>query len=159
MKTCSVCKNTKELVLFYTKSNGAPRAECKACTNADNSKRQKANKTQRNIYKAEWLRKTGGKAQKKWRANNPGKVNAKTAQRQAVKLQRTPKWLKPLDFTHIKMFYIAAKSLTSELGIEFEVDHIIPLQGELISGLHVPSNLQVITASDNARKYNKYENR
>ena len=37
-----------------------------------------------------------------------------------------------------------------------EVDHIIPLRGELASGLHVESNLQVITADENRKKNNNY---
>lgn len=71
------------------------------------------------------------------------------------KLQRTPKWLNSVDFVKIDMIYKNAQHLTKTTGILHEVDHIIPLQGKLISGLHVPWNLQVLTRTDNRRKHNK----
>jgi 5-methylcytosine-specific restriction endonuclease McrA len=46
--------------------------------------------------------------------------------------------------------------MTKETGINYEVDHIIPLQGKLASGLHVYNNLQIITQSENRSKNNKY---
>ncbi len=106
-------------------------------------------------------------ATKKWLSNNPeyhkaysinnrGIVNAKTAKRRAVKLQATPKWLTKLQWSHITLFYNAAASLSKELGIKIEVDHIVPLQGEIVSGLHVPWNLQVLRLEDNRSKGNTY---
>lgn len=92
---------------------------------------------------------------RKWQIANPGKVSAQTMKRHAAKLQRTPKWLAPLHFQQIEIFYDAAAKLTKEFGISMEVDHIIPLQGELVSGLHVPWNLQVITARENSIKGNR----
>ena len=92
-----------------------------------------------------------------YKQRNRGVTNANTAKRRAAQLQRTPKWLTPLDFVHIQLFYDCAAAMTKEIGIPFEVDHIIPLQGELISGLHVPSNLQVITEKDNESKGNNYK--
>jgi hypothetical protein len=92
---------------------------------------------------------------KLYKQRNRGVTNANTAKRRAALLQRTPKWLTPLDFTHIKLFYDCAADMTKVIGIDFEVDHIIPLQGELMSGLHIASNLQVITAFENQAKNNR----
>lgn len=74
--------------------------------------------------------------------------------RHAAKLNRTPLWLTDTQLNQIDIFYDAAKRLSDELGLRMEVDHIIPLQGRDVSGLHVPWNLQVIPAVENRRKYN-----
>ena len=66
-------------------------------------------------------------------------------------------------FVHLTMaqkiaaFYIEAARLTQESGIPHEVDHIIPIQHELVCGLHVPANLQVITRFLNRSKRNGFE--
>lgn len=90
-----------------------------------------------------------------WRLNNPGKANARTARRAAAKAQRTPKWLTSLQHSQISMFYEASAALTKELNIKFEVDHVAPLRGKHVSGLHVPWNLQVIPKIENLMKANK----
>lgn len=75
----------------------------------------------------------------------------------AAKLNRTPKWLTPSDWIEIKWVYKIARQLTKETGISHVVDHIIPLQGKIISGLHCPQNLQVIPARQNESKGNKFQ--
>jgi 5-methylcytosine-specific restriction endonuclease McrA len=40
-------------------------------------------------------------------------------------------------------------------GVRYAVDHVIPLQGEEVCGLHVPWNMEVITQDDNLKKSNK----
>jgi hypothetical protein len=92
---------------------------------------------------------------KEYRKANPHKINAKVAKRKAAKLQQTPEWLTDLQLSHIDMFYEAAAKLTKEFGIAVHVDHIVPLQGKDVRGLHVPWNLQLMFASDNVRKGNK----
>jgi hypothetical protein len=87
---------------------------------------------------------------------NPDKFIALKAKRRAAKLQRTPKWLTKEDYAQINFYYAEAKRLEKENGAKYHVDHIIPMQGDLVSGLHVPSNLQVITAEENLAKGNTF---
>lgn len=80
------------------------------------------------------------------------KVNASTAARRAAKLHRTPRWLSDDDKWLIDQIYGLAALRTKILGFPWHVDHIIPLQGRIVSGLHTPYNLQVIPGVDNSRK-------
>lgn len=95
------------------------------------------------------------KAKKKWKERNPHKVTACTAKRRAAKLNATPMWLTKEHFKEIDMFYWLAKDLKSVSGEEYHVDHILPLQGKNVCGLHVPWNLQVLPADLNLSKNNK----
>lgn len=91
-----------------------------------------------------------------WAKDNPSKTRALGAKRRSAKLNRTPPWLTEQDLSDIEDFYYLAKALTDTTGVKYVVDHIIPLQGKNVSGLHVPSNLQILTDSENASKHNKY---
>jgi hypothetical protein len=79
------------------------------------------------------------------------------AARKIVIKQRTPKWLDAISFDRIKNEYQLAALLSKVTGSSWHVDHIIPLQGKLVSGLHVPSNLRVLPALENISKKNKFE--
>lgn len=87
---------------------------------------------------------------KRWRGQNNGVINAYTAQRYARKLQATPAWV---DLEKIKVIY-EQSSITTE---PTHVDHVIPLQGEIVCGLHVEYNLQIITPQENIKKSNKID--
>lgn len=65
-----------------------------------------------------------------------------------------PPWV-PVD--EIRPFYEESKRLTEETGIVHEVDHIVPLKGRYVSGLHVPWNLRVTTKAVNYEKLAKHE--
>lgn len=80
---------------------------------------------------------------------------ARTIYRRLSKKQRTPKWLSENDIWMIKEAYELASLRTKLFGFSWHVDHIIPLQGAIVSGLHVPTNLQVIPWLDNVKKHNK----
>lgn len=92
-----------------------------------------------------------------YKRDNRGKFNAYDAKRNAAKMKRTPEWLTESDNVAINDVYAQARLLTKETGIEHHVDHIVPLQGSLVSGLHVPWNLQVLTAKENMQKNNSFE--
>ena len=81
---------------------------------------------------------------------------ALTAKRRAAKLLRTPTWLSEADTRAIADFYRLAAQRTVKTGVPWHVDHIVPLQGQLVSGLHVPWNLQLLPATDNIAKHNRY---
>jgi hypothetical protein len=93
---------------------------------------------------------------KAWRDKNKDIINSFTAKRRVIKLQRMPKWLTKENKLQIKAMYTLATSLNKSTGVQWHVDHIIPLQGKNVSGLHVPENLQVVLGSLNNRKSNKY---
>lgn len=114
-------------------------------------KRRAAEKSwkERNADKVkEYNRKSG----KKWSSNNKGTRAASVRARQIAKLQRTPPWA---DLEAIAEIYREAQRITAETGIPHEVDHIYPLQGRTVSGLHVSWNLQIIPRSINRSKGNK----
>ncbi len=92
---------------------------------------------------------------KAYRENNPHRSVARCAKYRAVKLKATPVWLTENQHEEILAFYERANYLTSMTGITHEVDHIIPLQGKNVRGLHVPWNLQVLTQKENRKKGNK----
>jgi hypothetical protein len=87
----------------------------------------------------------------------PEHYAASAAKYRAIKLLRTPKWLTEDDFWMIKEAYHLASLRTKMLGFQWHVDHIVPLQGDNVCGLHVPKNLQVIPAAQNITKHNKFE--
>lgn len=82
-----------------------------------------------------------------WKAANPHKLVAYRAARRAAELNATPPWV---DRREIERFYQEAK-LTG-----MEVDHVIPLRGKTVSGLHVPENLQLLDRHSNRKKGNSY---
>jgi hypothetical protein len=99
-----------------------------------------------------WIKNNPEKARensRRWAIENPGKATAKTMRRDAAKLQRTPTWA---DHDAIGAIYEQSGTMS-----DHQVDHIIPLQGELVSGLHVDYNLQIIPRSENASKKNQFD--
>jgi len=89
-----------------------------------------------------------------WEMNNKGKRNAYTSKRIAMRRRATMKWA---NMGAIEQIYIESSRLTEEKGVQYTVDHIIPMQGKLVSGLHVENNLQIITRVRNSEKCNKFE--
>ena len=77
------------------------------------------------------------------------------AKRRAAQLKRTPAWLTPDDFWLMEQAYELAALRTKMFDFPWHVDHIVPLQGKLVSGLHIPVNLQVIPGVENLRKSNR----
>jgi hypothetical protein len=93
----------------------------------------------------------------KYRKENSDKVRFWNANRKSRVKKATPKWLTKEHKAEILNFYIKAKELEEKTGKKHHVDHVYPLQGLYCSGLHVPWNLQILTAEDNLKKSNKIE--
>jgi hypothetical protein len=79
---------------------------------------------------------------------------SETGNRRAAKLQATPIWA---DRAAMRAVYAQAQALEQASGVRHEVDHIVPLRGRNVCGLHVPANLQVLRASDNRKKSNRHD--
>lgn len=88
-----------------------------------------------------------------WKARNPAKVNAATAKRYAQKLRAIPSWT---DLKDIEAIYELARLRTELTGIDWHVDHAVPLNSDLVCGLHCEANLQVIPAGPNISKGNNW---
>jgi hypothetical protein len=89
---------------------------------------------------------------KKYRNENLPKVNALDVKKNKSRKRATPKWLSWFHLAQIEEFYELAAACTMQTGVEHNVDHIVPIKGKKVSGLHVPWNLQVLTAKENASK-------
>jgi hypothetical protein len=124
------------------------------------SKWQKENIERKREIRAKWRdanREHHNAYNREYFSNNKDKRAAYQGKRKAAQLQRTPKWLTESDLRMIEAKYSLAAMLTRETGIIHHVDHIIPLQGKKVSGLHVFSNLRVIPGTDNVKKSNSYQ--
>jgi hypothetical protein len=86
-----------------------------------------------------------------WWDANPGARNAARMRYHAAKLQAVPAWANMDD---IQIIYNFAKQLSLFTSEQYEVDHIVPLQSDIVCGLHVECNLRVIPASINRKKQN-----
>ena len=91
-----------------------------------------------------------------WKANNKTQVRADTKARRRKHRNATPKWLSRKQKSEIRQIYQIAITMTQTTGEQYVVDHIVPLRGEEVCGLHVPWNLRVITQEENLKKSNKH---
>lgn len=161
MKSCSKCKIGKELQSFNKRASSSDgyRGQCKECESITykkyyNKNREKClNKTK--VYR-EANREICYERTRKWAENNVDKKNSIRAKRRASKLQATPKWLSSEHMSQIKDIYTEAQDLRWLNEEPLHVDHIVPLQGKNVCGMHVPWNLQILTASKNISKGNRF---
>jgi ribonuclease HII len=92
----------------------------------------------------------------KYKKLNPAIANANKAKRKSAKKLRTPMWLTDIDYERIANEYKLASILTKLTSEPWHVDHVIPLQGKIVSGFHVPANLKAIRGSENCSKQNQF---
>lgn len=146
-------EKTKEKRRLYDKNYRERHGEVIKLKSKERNKRDKIKISVRN--KAYRIR-NKEKIQQKIK-DNTGAHAATSAKRRAVKLKATPPWLTDEQLLEIKLLYLFVAERRKITGLDLEVDHIIPLQGENVCGLHVPWNLQVLTASENASKGNRFD--
>jgi 5-methylcytosine-specific restriction endonuclease McrA len=174
MKTCKKCGVEKPIDNFNkhakTKDNLQP--YCKECNSKITKQHYLDNKDKVDKRNKEYNKKHKEKIvaySKQWYENNKdlvlercslhykhnkGSYRAKDRKRQLSKLLRTPSWA---DFERIKSYYNVCAFFNEINGYtKYHVDHIIPLQGKNVSGLHVHTNLQIIPAKENLSKGNKH---
>ena len=165
-KKCTKCEEAKPLAEFRLekRNKSGVAAICKKCCYADNeaarSKRKEPLDLEKNNAASKaWRSKNKERAKeiakKSYEKNRAGYIYRARCRKIALK-ERTPKWLTEFDLFVIECIYDRAKELGEYFGVPFHVDHIIPLQGKTVSGFHCPANLQILPASVNLSKSNKF---
>jgi hypothetical protein len=173
-KICPMCKDTKPLAMFSpdARTRSGVQSRCKPCqANVSKALRTNNPEKHRATVKASTQKNYAGKLQRNaaYRLSNPqkiaawkrqdrlvnrGRVLADNAYRRAATKQRTVAWA---DLSAIKNIYEEAQQLSMLVGEWYHVDHVIPLMGKNVCGLHVEDNLQIISAVENLRKGVSYE--
>lgn len=167
-KRCSKCSAIKPVANF-SKRAASPDGVCPKCKDcykiyaavwrAENPEAHKVyyveNKDRRSQDYKKWREENVGYRaayMAKWAVDNKALVNEKIAYRNAIKRRATAAWA---DRAKIKEIYTECVRITEETGVPHEVDHIYPLQGKTVCGLHCQDNLNIITQFENIQKSNR----
>ena len=157
MKYCCDCKQVKPESEFHRSvRHGGFSPRCKVCGIQYGKIWYLANKERKQTYDAKRRaekRHLYRAASKRWRENHPGLKNADTQTRRAILRGAMPKWANKF---YISEIYDLAALRTKLLGQKWVVDHVIPLRGKYVSGLHIETNLRVIPESANLAKGNSF---
>lgn len=149
--SCSACKTEKESSEFSPRKDRSKgfHYACKMCLATQAQKR-------RDLGLVNVDREAAKIRSRLWRKNKPGHRNALKAAYKSAKNGATPKWLSEKQLQEIVNFYDLAKELQNLSGDQYQVDHIIPVRGKTVCGLHVPWNLQILPSDLNRKKSNSY---
>jgi hypothetical protein len=168
MKRCSKCDQLKSHTEFHVRraSNDGLAYKCRQCVNANSvswraahptahAEWYQANRAHKAAYFSEWRgqhKATEPARYAAWAKANPDKVNANIAKRSAAKRRAVPAWA---NLEAVTKIYARAAALRRSTGRRYEVDHIVPLQGKTVCGLHWEGNLQILLKEDNISKLNR----
>jgi hypothetical protein len=142
--SCTECIKENERRRYYADPEKTKQVIAKNYhVNAEKLREKRRNAYMENL---ETERETAKLRSRFWRKNNPNHRNALKAAYKASKIARTPKWADKIAI--IKFYKSCPKG--------FHVDHIYPMRGKYVSGLHVIGNLQYLSAADNMKKNNRY---
>lgn len=172
MKTCTKCGIEKSKEEFHkrTYKTGfvSVSHNCKSCIKEKSSKRYLEKSEHINSVNKEWRAKNKDYYHNRFlenreeylswlrehNKNNPDKRLERTRKRRVRNKEAFVSWA---NRDSVNSIYAMSKFLTDVVGVQYHVDHVIPLQGKLVSGLHVETNLAIIRSDINLRKGNKYE--
>ena len=172
MKACYSCKQFLPIEYFH-KNKHYPdglQNKCKSCTKITYQKNRAAILSERKAlqaspnykeYKKEYDKRRceiKGREMYLKRKDDPRVIARRrefTRRRRMHISQAMPIWITDSDRKKIKSIYELAVIKQKETGIKYHVDHIIPLRGKTVCGLHIPDNLQIIPARDNMKKSNR----
>ena len=180
MQTCRKCNAEKPIEQFhFHRVSGKHYQTCKSCRLQNQYAWIKNNRDKVNGYNRKW---TQANPEKRWEKRNPELAKQKAviatkkhreanpdawkknyvenkpryaanrAKRRAVQKSATPSWLTAIHKAQIQEMYEIALARDVQTGVKHHVDHIVPIMGENVSGMHVPWNLRVITAKENLSK-------
>jgi len=146
-KTCNTCTTEKDTTEFNKRaaSKDGLNARCKSCI-ADYRASRKEAIAETN---AKWSKKNPT-YKKKWREAHAGYMAEHRSRTRAG--LASPKWLDEVAISEMQSVYAKAHLWTQETGESYEVDHIVPLNGDTACGLHTPDNLMILPRAINRRK-------
>jgi hypothetical protein len=128
---------------------------CLECGKIANDKFHTANPTKACEWAIRYANRNKEKVLKKGRDyyhDNKAYFKEYSKRRKQFIKDRTPPWA---DIEKIREIYALSIELSEKTGIPHHVDHIVPLRGKTVSGLHVHTNLRVIPAKENMQKKNR----
>jgi hypothetical protein len=173
VKQCNKCKCVKPVSCFHrcnTKSKDQYAYSCKECAYAhekQNPNRAAIRKKSADKYREERNRKAREVSRQKKIAKYTERLTKDSAglqayemyraKRQSLKVAATPSWLSAVDRRKTTEIYATAALLQELTGSRYDVDHIVPLQSDVVCGLHVWWNLQPLPTSLNMQKRNIFE--
>jgi hypothetical protein len=140
---CKICNEDKDLSNFY-KYEGTDKYKsgCKQCRYLKDREYIINNRVKKKEY------------DNRYYLSHISDSTYKSNIRCCMKINATPPWLTDEQKKDIKNLYFECKIISDTTGVKHHIDHIIPLNNELVCGLHVPWNLQILTAKDNLIKSN-----